>query len=237
MQESLSRIRAQIEQHLISSARPTQSIRMIAVSKTQPEAAIRAAYALGLRDFGENYADELADKAEALKDLVDLRWVFIGQLQSNKIKKIVRYAHEIQSVATEKHARYIERYVAEQGMQRYPVWIVVNAGDESAKQGVSFEHLPTLAMYVNSHCPHLELQGIMAIPPAHHSDEAWQQSETEVPNLYRRLKTSATQTGRGKLSLGMSADLGLAIHAGSDCVRIGTAIFGARKKIAPHNVT
>jgi pyridoxal phosphate enzyme (YggS family) len=237
MHVRLSGIQSQIQHYLITSDRTASPVRLIAVSKTQPAAMIREAFGLGLRDFGENYADELVEKAEALQDLGAIRWIFIGQLQSNKIQKIVRHAHEIQSVASEKHARYIERYVAENSGDRYPVWIAVNAGDEGTKQGVSFDQLPDLANFMMSHCPHLELQGIMAIPPSSYSDEAWKRSGGDIPELYRRLKSSATQTGKGKLSLGMTADLGLAIHAGSDCVRIGTALFGPRQTPTTHKAT
>ncbi len=229
MRDRLSAINQKISTHLSASGRFAESVRVIAVSKTQPPEAIREAYQLGLRDFGENYADELAAKAEALHDLKDLHWIFIGQLQSNKIQKIVRYAAEIQSVATEKHARYIDRYAAERGLIPYPVWIVVNAGNETTKQGISFAELPTLAAFIKSDCRHLLLKGIMAIPPAMHTDQAWQTSEGKIPELYRQLKSSAAGTGEGHLSLGMSSDLAIAIHAGSDCVRIGTAIFGERK--------
>jgi pyridoxal phosphate enzyme (YggS family) len=228
MQDRLSAIQARVHEILSSSRRPIDAVRIIAVSKTQSALTVRQAYECGLRDFGENYADELADKAEELGDLKSIRWIFIGQLQSNKIQKIVRYANEIQSIASEKHARYIERYVAENGRKNYPVWININAAGEDSKQGVSFADLPPLAAFIQAQCPHLDLQGIMAIPPPIYSDERWKQTQEKIPDLYMQLRSHATKTGRGLLSLGMTSDLELAIRAGSNCVRIGTALFGPR---------
>ena len=118
---------------------------------------------------------------------------------------------------------------SELGKRQYPIWIVVNAGDEDSKQGVSFTDLPRLREFIKSSCPSLSLQGIMAIPPASYSDEEWLSTGKKlIPDLYQRLRQAANETGLGKLSLGMTGDLRLAVAAGSDCVRIGTAIFGAR---------
>ena len=229
MRERIQAILLQIAEKAKAVGRAPASIRLLAVSKTHSTAKIREAYSLGLHQFGENYADELTIKAAELRDLPDLRLVFIGQLQSNKIQSIVRNAHEIQSIASEKHARYIERYASEFGKSHFPVWIVVNAADEPSKQGVTLASLPNLASFINDQCPHLTLMGIMAIPPASFSDAAWERSsDSSIPEVYKRLRLAANQTGEGKLSLGMSADLALAIAAGSDCVRIGTAIFGTR---------
>lgn len=201
------------------------SVRLIAVSKTKSPHEITDVFALGQRDFGENYVEELATKAQALKPLKDIRWVFIGQLQSNKIQKLVTLADEIQTLASEKHARYTERYVKESGKDRFPVWIHVNAEDEGQKFGISVSEVPGLAKFILEQCPHLVLQGIMAIPPATYCDEAF----SEAPKLYQDLVKLARTVGLGKISLGMSADLGIALRAGSDCVRIGSALFGPRQ--------
>jgi pyridoxal phosphate enzyme (YggS family) len=230
LKERVDAIRQKITTYCEQSGRSTSAIRLIAVSKTFGAENIRQAYDCGLRDFGENYADELLDKYEKLQDLKNIRWVFIGQLQSNKIQKIVRAADEIQSIASEKHARYVERYAKEFGKKNLAVWIVVNAGDEETKQGVSITDLPMLADFITTSCPHLSLQGLMAIPPAQYADlKPISHGGIQVPELYSSLRKAALNVGLGKLSLGMSNDLGLAISAGTDCVRIGSAIFGERK--------
>lgn len=218
-------VRLQLASLLKQAGRSVDSLRLIAVSKTKSVEQIRSVYAEGQREFGENYVDELLSKAEALKSLPDLHWVFIGQLQSNKIQRLVAAAHEIQTIASEKHARYVERYAQEYQKSAFPVWIHVNAEGEDQKFGVPPSAVATLAKFITSSCPHLELQGIMAIPPNTYNDK---NATGSTPELYKTLVGLARRTGRGKLSLGMSSDLRLAINAGSDCVRIGTAIFGQR---------
>ena len=230
LSERVDAIRHKIATNCQYAGREPSSVRLIAVSKTFPAEKVREAFACGLRDFGENYTDELVDKQEALQDLKNIRWIFIGQLQSNKIQKIMRAADEIQSIASEKHARYIDRYAREFGKKNFPVWIVVNAGNEDTKQGVSFTDLPVLADFITKNCAHLRLQGIMAIPPAEFCDpKPASQEKNTVPALYASLRNAASGIGLGKLSLGMSNDLALAIFAGTDCVRIGSSIFGERK--------
>jgi pyridoxal phosphate enzyme (YggS family) len=230
LSEHIALTKQKINDCATKARRETSNIRLIAVSKTFDAELVRQAYDCGLREFGENYADELVEKSALLNDLRDLRWIFIGQLQSNKIQKIMQVADEIQSIATEKHARYIQRYAHQNSKSRFPVWICVNAGEESTKQGISFLDLPQLANFISTQCPNLELQGVMAIPPSTFNDKVWLASNSsEIPDLYQRLRHVASSTGLGKLSLGMSADLALAIEAGSDCIRIGSAIFGPRK--------
>ncbi len=113
-------------------------VRLLAVSKKQEITKIRELYDLGHRYFGENYGTELISKAEALQDL-EILWAYIGQLQSNKIQKIVFWASEIQSVTTLKHIRYISRYAKEFNKAPYPIFINVNVGDEASKTGISWE--------------------------------------------------------------------------------------------------
>lgn len=196
---------------------------LIAVSKTQPESAVRAVFAFGQVLFGENYAQELEDKAESLKDL-PIQWIYIGHIQSNKIRKIVTYAQEIQTVASFDHAKQIARHAKDLNKIPYSIYLEVNAGDEQAKSGVSLDAILPLAERIRLELPELTLKGLMAIPPDSYSD----QNCTEVPRLYRDLRSLADKVGEGKLSLGMSNDLRIAIKAGSNFVRVGTAIFGRR---------
>lgn len=200
--------------------------RLIAVSKGQSPEKIRALYHLGQREFGENYADELALKAEALRDL-QIKWIFIGHLQSNKIQRLVNITSEIQTISSMKHARYVARYSADLGKKNFPIFIEVNAADESAKAGVSPAATPALAKEIQTEFPGLDLRGIMTVPPDIYNDSAFP-PESLLPELYLQLKTLAAKVGQGELSLGMSNDLHLALRAGSTCVRIGRALFGAR---------
>ncbi len=220
-------IQERIKSAALAANRDANSIRLLAVSKTKSCEAIESVYNLGQRDFGENYADELITKAETLKHLLGIKFSFIGQLQSNKIKKLVAHADEIQTIASEKHARYVDRYASELGKSQYPVWIHVNADADSKKFGLPIENVELLATFLQEHCKNLLLQGIMAIPSGQFSDESYR-SKKEIPPIYKELQRLAKGIGRGGLSLGMTNDLELAINAGSTCVRVGTAIFGER---------
>jgi PLP dependent protein len=227
--ERLAACKFKIQQIAKLSHRNPDSLRLLAVSKTHPPEKIILLRDLGVREFGENYAQELAIKRQALRD-VDLDFVYIGALQSNKIPLIVRHAAEIQSVCSIKHAKLIAKEAGRLGKVPYPVYILVNAGDEATKSGVPLQEVLGLAAEITSHCPELTLQGIMAIPPP--LDENRPKIESAaflIPQLYVELKELAGKVGKGLLSLGMSDDLEEALAAGSDCVRIGTALFGPRE--------
>ena len=206
--------------------------RLIAVSKGQSPEKIRDLYRRGQREFGENYLQELEVKAAGLADLPDLRWIFIGQLQSNKIQRIVAVASEIQTAASEKHLRYIDRYAREAGKSGFPVFIEINAGDEPSKAGVTADGLPGLVAKVatGEGMSGIRLQGIMAIPPVEITDGDFALVAKEPPELFRSMRRLADTVGMGKLSLGMSSDYRTALAVGSDCVRIGRSLFGERQK-------
>ncbi len=197
---------------------------MIAVSKNQTIKAITELALLGQKDFGENYLQELEGKAAELADLKDLRWIFIGQLQSNKIQKIVRIASEIQTAANEKHLQYIDRWAREVGKVPFPVFIEVNAADEASKGGAASCDLGALAALAGS-LPGISLQGLMVIPPAEVQDQVYYLAGKSPPELFQKIRLLADATGMGRLSMGMSADYRTALAAGSDCVRIGRSLF------------
>jgi len=203
-------------------------VRLLAVSKGQPAAALRDLYAVGQRSFGENYAQELVAKAAALGDLPGLEFVFIGRIQSNKIPAIVRAAAAVQSLASERHARLVAAAVRAAGKVDYPVHLLINAGDEASKDGLSAAAAQALARVIRDSLPELRLRGVMAIPPPLGMLTPAADS-SGVPLLFRELRQLADGIGEGDLSLGMSADLKLAIMAGSDSVRVGTALFGERR--------
>lgn len=198
--------------------------RLIAVSKKHSIESMRAAFHCGQREFGENYSQELAQKKSGLADLPSLKLVFVGRLQSNKINAIVANADEIQGLASEKHAAQIARAAKELGRVPYPVYYLVNVGDEATKDGLQLSLVQEFDQIIQKNYPELAIQGLMAIPPTLDGEPG-----QEIPPLYTELRALARQIGAGKLSIGMSADLRTAILAGTDCVRIGTAIFGERQ--------
>jgi pyridoxal phosphate enzyme (YggS family) len=191
-------------------------VTLVAVSKTQPAAAIREAHAAGQRDFGENYAQEWRDKADALADLADLRWHFIGGLQTNKVKYLAGRVAAIHTVDRVELAREIsKRFAAKGAVAR--VYLEVNVGGEASKSGCVPAEAPALAEAVRA-LPAVELVGLMTIPPA---------ADDPRPH-FRTLRALRDRLGVAGLSMGMSADWRVAIEEGSTCVRVGTAIFGAR---------
>lgn len=218
------RIRNKMSSTAQNSGRDINGIRLIAVSKKQSVDKIQDAYSTGIRDFGENYAQELKIKSEYF-NLPDIRWVFIGQLQSNKLKMIVTHASEIQALNSLKHASLIETYAKEQSKCPYPVWINVNCENEASKGGVHLKDVEEFAHQILTTLPGLKLMGIMAIPPKTYQDS---EKSSEIPDIYLQLRAIANGIGEGRLSLGMSGDMGLAIKAGSDVIRIGSDLFGKR---------
>ncbi len=197
-------------------ARIPPGVTLVAVSKTQPAAAIREAYAAGQRHFGENYAQEWREKADALADLPDLVWHFIGALQANKVKVLAGRVHAIHTVDRLELAREIsKRFVAKGSAVR--VFLEVNTGAEASKAGCSPAQAPALAEAVRG-LPRVDLVGLMAIPPV---------DEDPRPH-FRLLRELRDRLGLRELSMGMSADWRIAVEEGSTCVRVGTAIFGTR---------
>lgn len=203
--------------------RPPDSVRLIAVGKTHPAQAIRSLTTLGLKDFGENYAQELIAKAEELADC-SIRWHFIGHLQSNKINKLVQTCARICTVSSLDQAERIARAAIKLGKAPFPIMIEVNLDDEQSKAGCAPSAAAALAAAINS-ITGLDLRGVFSVPAPLTPAE---QASLKAPERYLKLKELASTIGAGELSLGMSADLNQAIAAGSSEVRIGTALFGSR---------
>lgn len=201
-------------------------VTLVAVSKTQPAEAIREAYAAGQRDFGENYAQEWREKADALADLPDLRWHFIGALQTNKVKYLAGRVAYVHTVDRAELARELSRRFGQKGAVAL-VFLEVNVGGEASKAGCAPAELPALASAVRG-LPAVELVGLTGIPPP---------GDDPRPH-FRLLRRLRDELGVGALSMGMSADWRIAIEEGSTVVRIGTAIFGARPpKAGPGGAT
>jgi PLP dependent protein len=191
-------------------------VTLVAVSKTQPPEAVRAAHAAGQRDFGENYAQEWRDKADALQDLADLRWHFIGGLQTNKVKLIAGRVAFVHTVDREELARELSRRFAAKGATAR-LFLEVNTAGEATKSGCAPDDVPRLLEAVRA-LPALDVVGLMCIPPA---------AEDPRPR-FRLLRSLRDALGLRELSMGMSADWRVAVEEGSTFVRVGTAIFGER---------
>lgn len=230
--ERLAETRAKIARAAERCGRSPNAIRLVAVSKTKPIEAIREAYAAGQRDFGENYVQELVAKAEALADLVDLRWHAIGHVQRNKVKKLVQHAAAIHSVDSirligELNARAGEVPEARRlpaADARLPLLIEVNVGAEAQKTGCRPDQLSSLIGACDA-APALRLIGLMTMAP--HTDNP--EDARPYFDALRRLRDEHGGLARlPELSMGMTHDLEAAILAGATIVRVGTAIFGER---------
>ena len=218
--DNIAEVEARIRAAVLAVQRDVTSIHLLAVSKTKPAAALREAYAAGLRDFGENYLQEARAKQVELADL-PLCWHFIGPIQSNKTREIAEHFAWVHSVDRLK----IAQRLSEQRPAELPplnICIQVNVSGEASKSGCTPHDLPALAAAISA-LPRLKLRGLMAIPEPT-EDRATQDAAFAT---VRQLQESLNM-GLDTLSMGMSYDLESAIAQGATWVRIGTALFGAR---------
>ena len=218
--DNLSTLADRIRSAAQAAGRDPGQVRLLAVSKTKPAAAIREVYAAGVRDVGENYLQEALAKQLELTDL-PLTWHFIGPIQSNKTRAIAEHFDWVHSVDRLKIAqRLSEQRPA--GLPALNVCVQVNVSGEASKSGCNPDELPALAQAIAA-LPHLKLRGLMAIPEPTDDPAAQAAAFARVRQLQDSLNL-----GLDTLSMGMSHDLGAAIAQGATWVRIGTALFGAR---------
>ncbi|HEY3077564.1 MAG TPA: YggS family pyridoxal phosphate-dependent enzyme [Burkholderiales bacterium] len=220
--ENLQAVRARIGRAAQAARRDGAAVTLLAVSKTHPPSRIAEARDAGQQAFGENYVQEAFEKMTAF-DLQgnELEWHLIGPLQSNKTRLAAEHFQWVQSVDREK----IARRLSDQRPAALPalnVLIQVNASGETSKAGIAFSEVQALASIVAS-LPRLRLRGLMAIP----EPGAPRARYHEVYRAYEKLKAAFDVD---TLSMGMSDDLELAIAEGATMVRVGTAIFGQRRK-------
>jgi pyridoxal phosphate enzyme (YggS family) len=225
LQDNIAKLLQRLRLEAQKSQRISEDIQLLAVSKSQPVEAIRAAFQCGLRQFGESYLQEALAKIAALHDL-PLCWHFIGPIQSNKARAIAETFDWVHSVDRVKIAQRLSRY-RPAGMAPLQICLQVNISSEASKSGVSPQALPQLVREVLP-LPGLQLRGLMAIPAP--SPELAQQRAAfaQVRRALEQLRTLAPDLDT--LSMGMSDDMEAAIAEGATIVRVGSAIFGARKR-------
>ena len=216
LRERLAAVRERITRAAERARRDPAEITLLAVTKVFPAAAIREAYELGLREFGENYVQELENKWPEVVDLAHTRFHLIGHLQSNKSKKAAELFQVIQTVDSPKLARRLN-----DAGRALDVMLEVKLSEEDAKSGADPAALAELIDAVGG-CGNLRLLGLMSMPP-------WTEDAEASRPYFRRLRELAEQYGLRQLSMGMSHDLEAAIGEGATCVRVGTALFGKRE--------
>lgn len=223
--DALAQVKDRIRRAADAASRDPAEVSLVAVSKTKPPAAVREAYLAGQRDFGENYAQELVQKAEELGDLPDIRWHFIGHLQTNKAKLVVKAAHVIHAVDSIALVNELAKRWEKEGRldtPKLPLLVEVNVGGEAQKHGASAVDLASVLDAIDAQ-PALVLRGLMTMPP----------NDLEAARRAFEALASLQNLHGGKarlpqLSMGMSDDLEIAVACGATMVRVGSAIFGAR---------
>jgi pyridoxal phosphate enzyme (YggS family) len=217
LEERFAAIEARIGAACARAGRPREAVRLVAVSKLQSMAAIRAAFDLGQRDFGENYAQELRDKHTALASLTGLRWHAIGPLQPKNAKYVAKAADVFHALDRLDTAAELSRRRLAPPLR---CLLEVNVAAETTKSGVTASQLEAFAQHVRA-LPNLELVGLTCLPPSAEDPEA------SRPH-FRALKRLAAALGVHELSMGSTQDFEVAIEEGATWVRVGTALFGER---------
>jgi PLP dependent protein len=217
LQQNLEEVERRIRAAAERAGRKREDITLIAVTKKFPASVIRDAYALGLRHFGENYVREFEEKSQALSGLGEANFHLIGHLQSNKARKA---AELFQTIATVDSVRLVQRLDAIGNP--LDILLEVKLSDEEAKAGAAPEDLGSIVEAVRQ-AKNLRMLGLMTMPP-------WSDDPEQSRPYFRRLRELARQRGLEALSMGMSHDLETGIEEGATHVRVGTALFGKRKK-------
>jgi PLP dependent protein len=216
IQENLVKIKSQLPSH----------VTLVAVSKTKPLSAVVEAYEAGQKDFGENYVQELVDKAATLPK--DIRWHFIGHLQSNKVKFIAPFVHLIHGVDSFKLLKEIDKQ-AQKNNRIIPCLLQIHIAEEETKFG--FNELELMEM-LNSKAfkllKHIQIKGLMGMASFSNSTSQISNEFKIIQKLFHNIQSESLFTEFKTLSIGMSGDYKLAIENGSTLVRIGSAIFGSR---------
>lgn len=215
--ERLRAVRDQIETACVRARRRPDSVRLMAVTKVFPAEAIRESYELGLREFGENYVQEMEGKMPAFGPLPGARFHLIGHLQSNKARKAAQMFQSIDTVDSVKLAKRLDA----EGMP-LDIFLEVKLSGEPSKSGAAPKEVPEIADAVRS-CANLRLQGLMTVPP-------WEEDAELSRPYFAKLRELGERAGVSELSMGMSHDLQVAIEEGATWVRVGTALFGRRTK-------
>lgn len=217
LRERLEQVERRIETAARRVGRARSDVTLVAVTKRFSAKVIREGYTLGLRHFGENYVQEFEAKHPALADLSEAEFHFIGHLQSNKTRVASELFQVIETVDSEKIARRLE-----QSGKPLEVMIEVKLSGEESKGGAAPDSLAALMDAIHA-CANLRLTGLMTMPP-------WSDDPEVTRPYFRRLAELGRVHGLPKLSMGMSHDLEAAIEEGATHLRIGTALFGPRRR-------
>lgn len=229
LQERYAKVLEDILVACRESGRARDAVRLVAISKLHSADDMAIIAALGQSDFGENYVQEALAKQDVLATnpaCTNMRWHMTGHIQSRKAALVAGAFDLIHTLDSKKLADALEKRLSMLD-RKQAILVEVNVGEESQKSGVMAGDLPELADYVVEHCPHLDMQGLMCLPPVFDAGEAARPYFAQLRELANALRH---QTGMAlpELSMGMSGDFTVAIAEGATMIRIGSNIFGPR---------
>jgi len=216
-------ISSKIQAACLQAQRSVDEVKLVAVSKLQSVDVIKEAYALGINNFGENYAQELAEKSSTCPN--DIVWHFIGPIQSNKVSLIARYAQWVHSIDREKVAMKLNNALESEGKKIHAL-IQVNIDHEESKSGILPEETIDFANKVIAYYPNLILEGLMFMPKINASKKAKIETMNKIVHLHKALLSELPSCSQ--LSLGTSSDFEESILQGSTILRIGESLLGKR---------
>lgn len=224
--QALTEVRDHIASAAARAGRDPQEIRLLPVSKTVPEDRLRAAYAAGMTQLGENKVQEAYSKAQAMADL-EVHWAMIGPLQSNKTRDVAEFAHEFQALDRIRIARRLDAQLEEFG-RTLDVYVQVNVSGEDTKSGLEPQDVEDFLDQLREF-ETLKMQGLMTMAVHTDDEHLIRQNFAALRQLRDDLRARRPELiGEGGLSMGMTNDYQIAIEEGATVVRVGTAIFGAR---------
>ena len=225
IRENIDRINAEKAKFAESVGKTEQDVLLVAVTKTRTADEINEAIDAGFTDIGENKVQEVVDKFDHVKPV---RWHLIGHLQTNKVKYIIDKVCMIHSVDSMKLAKEIDKRAGQHGVTM-DILIQVNAAQEESKFGITTDDTKQLILDILEECPNIRIRGLMHIAPAADDPNDVRQYFSQVKDLYEECgKIEHPHLDFKYLSMGMSHDFGVAIEEGSNLIRVGTSIFGAR---------
>ena len=221
--QNLAAVKNKIAQAAQKSGRTAESVKLVAVSKTHPLETLQSAMLSGASVFGENKIQEAESKISFI-GRENAEWHLIGHLQSNKARKAVKIFDVIQTLDSIELAERLERICFEENRANLSVFAQIDLANETTKDGIKSDELPRLIEFSRT-CKHLSLDGLMIIPPYFEDAE-------RVRPFFKNLREIRDELlPHGELSMGMSHDYEIAVEEGATVVRVGTAIFGERKRI------
>jgi pyridoxal phosphate enzyme (YggS family) len=220
LKENLITLEKRIAAACARANRNREEITLLAVTKNHPAEKILDAYNLGIRNFGENKVQELLRKKEFFVNLPDLRWHFIGHLQSNKAKYIAPFIHCIHSIDSIETAKELSKR-AGQNSRSIDVLLEINVASEATKEGIALSDGNKLFRQIRDEAKSLNVKGLMTVAPLDENPET-------VRPYFKELRILRDQLGLKELSMGMTSDFEIAIEEGATQIRIGSALFGER---------